>query len=253
MSGTIGDKPGWGARILAGLKSSKGGSAKPPSLHSYAIHDLVWPQLFELELEKGRPLAVFDADDVLLDFAGHFDRYLGERGYRLSFRPGYRHTVTPITEGAEPIETAISDPLVDQFFVTETRRQTAFPGAASALARLQAEGAQAIVLTNCPIGAREDRIFNLGSQEMPLPVVANIGPKGPVLKYLADQVRAPVAFADDTPRQIFSAAKSAPEVHLLHFAADPWVREAAGFSESAHHAPESWPELEERMRRHLLG
>ncbi len=250
MSGQVNDKPGWGARILAGLKGGR--REKPLSLRGYPVHDLVWPQLFELELEKGRPLAVFDADDVLLDFAAHFDRYLGERGYRLSFAPGYRHTVTRIKDPEGRVETEISDPLVEQFFTTETRRQSAFPGAAEALARLAQDGAQVIVLTNCPVSAREDRIFNLADLGMPVPVVANIGPKGPALKYLSDLIRAPVTFADDTPRQIASAARAAPDVHLLHFAADPWVREAAGRSEEAHHAPEAWPDLEARIRSHLF-
>ncbi len=250
MSGHIDHKPRWGARILAGLKGAR--KPRSPSLRGYPIHDLVWPQLFELKLEKGRPLAVFDADDVLLDFAAHFDRYLGARGYRLSFAPGYRHTVTRIAEPEPGVGSEISDPLVDQFFTTETRRQTAFPGAAEALGRLSAEGAQVIVLTNCPVSAREDRIFNLADLGMPAPVVANIGPKGPALKYLSDQVRAPVTFADDTPRQIASAARTAPDVHLLHFAADPWVREAAGRAEEAHHAPEAWPDLEDRIRAHLF-
>lgn len=219
-------------------------------MRSYPIHDLVWPQLFELDLQPGRPLAVFDADDVLLDFAGHFDRYLRGHGRRLTFEAGYRHTVAPL-EGAAPLP-AEPDPLVDRFFATETRIQKAFPGAAEALARLEAEGAQVVVLTNCPISVREDRIRNLEDLGMAFPVVANIGGKGPALKYLHDQIRAPMTFADDTPRQLASAAKAAPEVHLLHFAADPWVREAAGRAEEAHAAPESWPDLEARIRRHLF-
>lgn len=222
-------------------------------MRAYSIHDLVWPQLFELKLEKGRPLAVFDADDVLLDFAGHFDRYLQGHGYRLTFEPGYRHKVVPIAEDGAPIETEIHHPLFDRFFAVETRVQKAFPGAAEALARLARDGAQVVVLTNCPIASREDRILNLEEQGMSVPVVANIGGKGQALKYLHDQIGAPLAFADDTPRQLASAAQAAPDAHLLHFAADPWVRAAAGAAEAAHHAPESWPELEARIRKHLFG
>ncbi len=73
-----------------------------------------------------------------------------------------------------------------------------------------AEHAQIVVLTNLPLAQREARQENLKQNGMDYPVIVGSGPKGPAVKWIAQNVDAPIFFLDDIFHNINSVADHAP-------------------------------------------
>jgi hypothetical protein len=200
-----------------------------------------------LALETGRPLLAVDADEVLVLMAEHFDRFLRGRGWRLELS-AYRldgamvEIATGFRAGREQ-----GWAMIDAFFAEETQRQSAVAGAAVGLAAI-AGFAQVVVLTNVPGFAAADRVANLLGHGIDYPVIVNEGGKGRALAALSRRVWAPVAFVDDSPSQIASAARHAPEVTRLHFVGSPMVRAVVPPVPEAHHAPPDWPGIVATLR-----
>ena len=61
---------------------------------------------------------------------------------------------------------------------------------------------------------------------------------------MADRITAPVAFIDDSPKQIESAAELSPRAIRIHFVGDAGLRKMITWVEHAEHSPESWSEIE---------
>lgn len=208
-------------------------------------------ELEALEIEAGRPLLAVDADEVLVDFAGHLGEFAGGLGLELrleryDLEGAFRDRETGRRLG---FDEAIG--VIDRFFAEETVRQRAIAGAAEALARLSGQ-AQIIVLTNVPRHARGARAENLSGLGMPFPVVANTGGKGRALAWLAERAGAPVAFVDDSPSQIASAKRRAPGVLRLHFVGSDYVARVIPTSPDADHRVACWVEAERLVAAHLV-
>ena len=86
---------------------------------------------------------------------------------------------------------------------------------------------------------------------MAFPVVMNEGGKGRALHWLQEQADAPVIFVDDSPKQIASAAKHAPEVARLHLIGCEMIKPIVGKSDDATHHPHDWSEAEATIRDYL--
>ncbi len=204
-------------------------------------------QMDAAPLREGRPLLAVDADEVMVVFAEHLGKYMETIGWRLDLSE-YRldGAIIEIASGrAAGREEGWG--VIERFFREETLRQEAIAGAAEGLAGI-AEHMQVVVLTNAPRFAREDRKTNLAALGMDYPLIVNEGGKGRVLNALAEQVRAPVTFIDDTPSQIESASIHAPEVTRVHFVGSEYVRRVAPKSAHGHHHPESWEEIAGLLR-----
>ena len=61
----------------------------------------------------------------------------------------------------------------------------------------------------------------------------------------------PVIFVDDSPKQIASAAKHAPEVARLHLIGCEMIKPIVGKSDDATHHPHDWSEAEATIRDYL--
>lgn len=212
------------------------------------IPDWVRAQIDAVDIEKGAPLLAVDADEVMVVFAEHLGRYFNSIGWRLDLSE-YRldGAITELATGRAAAREEGWE-LIEMFFRTETLRQEAIDGAAEGLSTL-AGSMQVVVLTNAPRFAREDRRTNIAGLGMDYPLIVNEGGKGRVLNALAERAQAPVAFIDDTPTQIESAARHAPEVRRVHFVGSEYVRRVAPKAPDGHHHPESWAEIAELLTR----
>jgi len=65
------------------------------------------------------------------------------------------------------------------------------------------------------------------------------------LDLLSQRAGSPVAFIDDAPGQIASAARHAPDVVRIHHVGDDNLRGLLDPVPEAHHAPTDWLEIEE--------
>jgi hypothetical protein len=200
----------------------------------------VQEQLDRLSLDAARPLLAVDVDEVVVGLAGHLAEYAADQGYALRLT-GYkldgalwRYDGTEAS--AEEFQTIFRG-----FFETQTLHQRVYDGAAEALGTLSRD-VEVIILTNVPFYAHDDRIENLRGHGIDFPVVANAGPKGPALRWLHERAGR-MAFIDDSPAQLASSAKHAPDVARIHFIGDEALRVHLAEVEAAQHHAESWTDL----------
>lgn len=226
--------------------------SKAPAWHSEDLGQIVPRVLEELEearIIRGRPLIAVDADEVLVHFASHFAEYCEERGNSFALTEYSLDSALRGPDGEALTREQIL-PLIWGFIDEQTRWQRAIQGAAAGLASL-ANDFQIVVLTNAPFKVRDQRIENLHEHGMRFPVVMNEGGKGRALQWLQDQADAPVAFVDDSPKQIASAAKHAPDVARFHLVGCEMLKPIVANSDDATHHPHDWAEAEEEIRAFL--
>jgi hypothetical protein len=214
---------------------------RKPAPDPLAIDERVIPQIEALELERGRPLIISDADEVLLQFVSGLERYLETQDLWLDLQ-SFALTGNIKRRGTnEPVPAAEMPKLLEAFFASSTRTLIAVPGAAEALAALS-ERAQIVVLTNVPLEAKAEREACLAQQDIPFPVIANTGLKGGAVRRLAERVEAPVIFLDDIPHNLSSVAKAHAPAHLIHFIADARLAKLLGPARESHFHTTLWPE-----------
>lgn len=198
----------------------------------------IMDQLEALELHPARPLIITDADEVLLRFMERVEHYLDTLGLWIDLSSFALGSNIKSKKTDEPVKVPT---LIDDFFAAETAHIDAAHGAAEALASLS-RMAQIIVLTNLPAPHRNERIANLKGHGMDYPVVVNSGLKGPAVKWLTQKVSGPVFFLDDIPHNIDSVAEHAPQVHTIHFVADPRLAKLINKAEGATARLDIWAE-----------
>lgn len=199
-------------------------------------------QIAALRLDPARPILVVDADEVVVHFALPFADWLIAQDWRLHLRE-YRLDRAIRRESGDLADPQTTGHLILSFIDSETLHQPATPGAAECLAKLSAH-ASILILTNVPMHRQPDRIRNLASLGMAYPVIANAGPKGPALAALSQLTRAPLAFIDDNPAQIDSAAGHAGRIRRIQFTGCPLVRGVLPVAITAQACPGSWAELQ---------
>jgi len=199
-----------------------------------------------------RPLLIVDADEVLFHFMAAFHAFIEARGHAFVFR-SYALTGNVLDRpDGEPLSRETVAGLIEAFFDTKTRHIPAEPGAAPAIGRLMADGVQAVVLSNVPTNAAEDRRHALAAAGLDLPLAPWSGPKGSAVAALAAKTEHGVAFVDDIAHHHESVAKTAPDVYRLHYVSHPELRRLLGTVPAAHDQADDWPGLERLIRRRLL-
>ena len=173
-------------------------------------------QISAISVEPNRPLVISDADEVLLTFMSQFESFLTTKGYYFdwsSFR------LTGNVHRIDDHYTLTQDDvfnLLKGFFDQETRNLNEVPGASRALKRLSLR-AQIVILSNVGEEYYEARKQCLEGHGMNYPLVANRGEKGPAVRKLANGIKAPVFFLDDSPNNIQSVYRHADFVRCIHF------------------------------------
>ena len=192
-----------------------------------------------------RPLLILDCDEVILRFAAPFREWLhDEHGLHLRFDSfalvgNIRHADGSVVESAR------FPALLDGFFATGQPRQAPAEGAVEAIRALGTD-MDIAVLTNIPAAYRDIRVQVLEGLGLDLPVHANDGPKGRVVRDLAGE--RPAVFVDDLPPHHSSVAKHAPGVGRLHMVADTELRALIPAAPDAHARHDAWPEAESWIR-----
>ena len=207
-------------------------------------------QLSVIDLHKDRPLLAVDVDEVIVGLAGHLTDYAQENGFTLRLTSYKLNGALWRADGSAASGEEFQS-LFRGFFETQTRHQRAYPGAAEAL-RALSDRIQIVIVTNVPFYARADRVANLQGHGIAYPLVANAGPKGPTLHWLAERA-GPMAFIDDSPAQLASAAAEAPGVTRIHFVGDDALRGYLADLDEAQYRAENWTELQKIVEATLLG
>lgn len=198
----------------------------------------------------GRPLLAVDSDEVMVDLGGHLARFAEGLGIAMKLERYQLEGAFSERVSGRVLSFQESIGIIDRFFQDEVRRQKPLPGAAEALDRLSAR-AQVVVLTNVPRHGRDGRVENLASLGMGYPLICNSGGKGRALAWLRAAAGAPTAFVDDSPGQIASAKRRAPDVLRVHFAGAEAVARVIPHAPEADHRAASWAEAVEILEAHL--
>lgn len=198
-----------------------------------------------------RPLLILDCDEVILAFAGPFARWLREaRDVELRFDSfALSGNMRHLSDG-RLVEPQDFPALLDGFFEHGQRLQAPAEGAVEALNDLRCD-MDLVVLTNIPAAWRDIRLEVLREHGLDVPVHANDGPKGRMVKELAGD--RPAVFVDDLPPHHMSAAKHAPDVGRLHMVADATLRGLIPAAPDAHARIDDWKDAAPWIRRRLEG
>jgi len=206
------------------------------------IHVDVLPQLVDIQIEHNRPLIITDADEVLFNFMQGMELFLAENDMFFDWQSFALHGNIKNKSDETAVEAENIPVLLDQFFNEYAHRLPAVDGAADTLARLS-EHAQIVVLSNVPPKYAHKRLAGLKQANMDYPLIANVGPKGHVVRHLTQNLERPSFFIDDIPTNHGSVRKHAEHVHRLHYIADERLAKLLGPAEHSSARLDSWPEL----------
>ena len=214
------------------------------------IHDDVRPQLEALDIDRSRPLIITDADEVLFNFMVGLEDFLGSLGLYFDWASFALTGNIRRLADKEPIDQAEVGRLLSDFFEQRCAVLPAVEGAAAGLKSLS-KHAQIVVLSNVPPKYAENRRAGLKDKGMEFPLIANVGSKGEVVRYLTEGLDAPAYFIDDIPHNHSSVNTHAAHVHRLHYIADERLSALLGPAEHSHSRLYSWPEIEAHIIRHI--
>ncbi len=202
-------------------------------------------QIAAIPLDPSRPLIISDADEVLLRFIDGLERYLEGRGLMLDLTSFAIHgNVKDGATGAVVADDAVTG-LLKGFYADETAAHglEALPGASAVLSRMSAR-AQVVILTNVALAVKPQREANLAAHDLPFPVIANEGLKGPAVAALIARAGRPCFFLDDIPHNITSVRAHAPETVCVHVVTEPRLIPLIGTAPGADHRCGTWAEIE---------
>ncbi len=185
-----------------------------------------------------KPILILDCDEVILEFARPFAQWLHDaRNVSLRFDSfALMGNMRHISSG-ELVQPEDFPALIDGFFAEGQRLQQPAADAVAALTRLRGS-MDLVVLTNIPENWRDIRVQHLRDLGLDLPVHANDGPKGRMVRDLAAGRTA--VFVDDLPPHHSSALKHAPHVGRLHMVADATLRGLIPAAPDAHARIDTW-------------
>ncbi len=236
--------------VAASTPRAKPNGAETGVSNKAEIHQDVGRQLAELPLQVGRPLIVSDADEVLFAFMASLERYLNSQDLIFDWSSFALTGNIRRRRDSQALDADAVRAHLATFFERHTADISPVDGAARALAEL-ADHAQIVVLSNLPLAQRPARQRALAKHGMNYPLVANIGPKGAVVRALARRISAPTVFIDDIPRHHADVRSLAPDVWCLHFVADRRLARLLAPAEHSDHRAESWDDAVAAILRFL--
>lgn len=206
------------------------------------LSESVKTQIDRLDLVRGKPLVVCDADEVLFQFLDGLEAYLARRGLWLDMTT---YDLTGNIKSAHTNEIFAAEkvrPLLVNFFENETAKLRPVPGAAPALRQI-VDRTQIVVLSNVPEPQRPIRASSLSDHGMPYPLIANEGDKGGAIRYLFERVEAKIFFVDDFPGHLTSAQRHVEECVCINLVMHPKVAPFIDQMDFDHHRAKCWPDV----------
>jgi hypothetical protein len=198
-------------------------------------------QLERLGLEPDRPLIICDADEVLFAFMAGFAPYLERMGHYFAWQAYQLSGHVRRRDNDQPIDDEAIEALLAGYWDEAAEAMGLVPEAPEAL-RALSRHAGVVILTNVPFEHHERRIRTLARHDLGYPTIANAGPKGPAVRWLAERAGRPAFFIDDSPRHHRSVAAHAGEVIRLHFVGDARLAALSPTAPDCHHRTDSWAE-----------
>jgi hypothetical protein len=214
----------------------------------HKVHLDVLPQLEALDLDPNRPIIISDADEVIFAFVEGLESYLNANKMYLDLKSFALTGNIRWQENREAVEAVEVRDAIQGFFAERTASMPLIPGAIEALNKIK-KIAQVVVLTNIPLLQRQARADALLGHGLDVPVVANIGLKGPAVDYIMSRTAAPAIFIDDIPHNLDSVRDCAADAIRLHFIGDLRLAKLLGPAESANARIDEWTGASDYIHR----
>ena len=196
-------------------------------------------QIFDVN----KPLIISDVDEVLLLFVAGLEVFIQSQGYWLDLTSYALHgNIKPIGS-SDPAPNDTVTELISSFFREAVETLEPVDHASATLASL-GEHADILLLSNVPGTAAAGRIRSLKRHGFDFPLIANSGPKGPAVAQIVEGRKAATFFIDDIPHHIKSVAEEAPDVHRIHFVADPRLAALIEPAKDSHDRLDDWPSVQ---------
>ncbi len=209
---------------------------------SRTLSESVKSQIDQLDLVRGRPLVVCDADEVLFQFLVGFEDFLARQGLWLDMVTYDLAGNIKDTQTNEALEAEKVPDLLLRFFESETGKLKPVPGAAAALRQI-VDRTQIVVLSNVPEAQHPIRALSLSTHGMPYPLVANEGDKGQTIRYLFERVNSRIFFIDDFPRHLTSARDYVEDCVCINLVMHPMVTPLIDQMDFEHHRAKDWQDV----------
>ncbi|GEQ98213.1 hypothetical protein JCM17844_18500 [Iodidimonas gelatinilytica] len=208
------------------------------------------PPIERLVHDPHKPLIICDADEVLLEFAKPLELWLNDRELYLELKSFALEGNIRRLDDKSPLSKEEVRTLVDDFLDHVVDRAKPTLGATSAVRRLR-ESCSMVVLTNIPHHLRHRRQLAMKAAGIDLPVLSNVGEKGPMVAKLIHNHKGPVLFVDDMPGHHSSVAKYANHAHRIHFVADMRLARMIDPAPDSHHRIDRWDACVDYIETHL--
>lgn len=216
------------------------------------VHKDVLPQLSELSLDPNKPLLISDADEVILDFLGSFEKYLLSNSLRFDLSTYALFGNILNIHDDQPISKEEVTKHLDNFFDVHTKDMEFVSGAIYNLRKIETElNFQIIILTNIPVKHRKDRITCFKNKDLHYPVITNINSKGPTIREIISNYDNKVFFVDDMIFNLKSANEYVPKVKLIHYVSDKRLAKLIKTPEAISSKAESWDEIYNILKNEL--
>ncbi len=172
-----------------------------------------YPEINISNFNIDKPLLVCDADEVIFDFMTCFERYLRSRNLYFSWN-SYALEGNILDQEKKEIHKDLIKEIINDFFKSNTFTMDLMIGAKKSLKNLSTIY-NIMVLSNIPFDFYDDRLKALKKNNLDFPFVANKGPKGKAMKYLAEIFKNDIWFIDDSPFQIKSVHLSEKRIKTI--------------------------------------
>jgi hypothetical protein len=200
-------------------------------------------------LDARKPLLIVDADEVILRFADGFDRFLAERELFLDLTTYRLHGNVKRRDDRTPVLDVEVTALLDEFRAELDWLDVVKD--ADVVLKALAKQMNIVVLSNVDEAQAPARLRNFAKFDLPFPLIANSGPKGPFVKALAARTSGPAFFVDDIPMHHASVAEGSPDVFRIHLIGDERLKPLLPVTPHAHLRAETWRDADAFIRAKL--
>lgn len=194
-------------------------------------------------LNNNKPLLVCDADEVIFDFMTSFESYLNDQNLFFSWK-SYALEGNILDKNKKEIHKDFIKEIINDFFKANTGTMNLMNGAKKSLKKLS-NTYNIIVLSNIPFDFYDDRLKALKKNNLDFSFYANKGPKGKVLKEIAQEFKNNIWFIDDSPLQIKSVQLAEKKIKTILYVGNSKLEKLIQYNKYWDYFSNKWKKNEE--------
>ncbi|MEW7006888.1 hypothetical protein [Lentilitoribacter sp. EG35] len=168
---------------------------------------------------NNQPTIICDVDEVVIEFLTPFRNFLNSLNLDLVSNSFALHGNIIAKDTGGAVDDRTVSHMINELYANQLTWQTAVPTAANTLHELSTT-ANIVFLTAMPPEYYVQRRELLDSFDMPFPLFAAEGAKGPLIKQLTSYNEHASFFIDDMVYNHKSSKEHSPETHSIHIMAN---------------------------------